>query len=77
MIPPRDLTDPFDDIERPHALVAESADGTPTEPLAVRLGDLWTDLMRVDNETGDHESRLRSHSPLPLLDYMKGIMQWD
>ena len=77
MIPPRDLSDPFDDIEKPHALVAESADGAPSEPLAVRLSDLWTDLMRVDDETSDRESTVRSSSPMPLLDHMKGIMQWD
>ena len=77
MIPPKDLPDPFDDMEKPHPLVAETADGAPREPLTVRIGDLWTDLMRVDDETSDPDSRLRSHSPMPLLDYMKGIMQWD
>jgi hypothetical protein len=77
MIPSRDLPDPFEDIEKPHPLVAESADGAPSQPLAVRLGDLWTDLMRMDDETSDPESRLRSHSPMPFLAYMKGIMPWD
>jgi hypothetical protein len=77
MIPPRDLPDPFDDMEKPHPIVAESADGAPIQPLTVRLGDLWMDLMRVDDETRDPDSQLRSHSPMPLLDYMKGIMQWD
>lgn len=77
MIPPKDLPDPFDDIEKPHPLVAESADGAPSQPLAVRLGDLWTDLMRVDDETIDPESAPRSRSAMPLLDYMKGVMEWD
>lgn len=77
MIPPKGLPDPFDDIEKSHPLVAESPDGAPVQPLAVRLGDLWSDLMRVDDDACDPESRLRSHSPMPLLDYMKGIMQWD
>jgi hypothetical protein len=77
MISRKDLPDPFDDVEKPHPLVAESADRAPSQPLAVRLSDLWADLMRVDDEAIEPESRLRSHSPMPLLDYMKGIMQWD
>ena len=77
MMPPKNLPDPFDDIEKPHPLVAESADGAPSQPLVVRLGDLWTDLMRVDHETSDHESTARTSSAMPLLDHMKGIMQWD
>lgn len=77
MIPPNGLRDPFDDVEKPHPLVAESADGLPSQPLVVRLGDLWTDLMRVDDEASDRESTPRPSSALPLLDYMKGIMQWD
>ena len=76
MIPPKDLPEPFDDIEKPHPLVAELADGAPSQPLAVRLDDLWTDLLRVD-EARDPESSQRSASAMPLLDYMKGIMQWD
>lgn len=77
MTPRKDPLDPFDDIEKPHPLVAESADGAPSQPLVVRLGDLWTDLMRVDNETSDPESTRRPSSVMPLLDHMKGIMQWD
>jgi hypothetical protein len=77
MIPSKDLPDPFDDMETPHPLAAESAVGAPIQPLVVRLGDLWTDLMRIDDETIEPDSRPRSYSPMPLLDYMKGIMQWD
>jgi hypothetical protein len=77
MIPSKDLPDRFDDVETPHPLAAESADGAATQPLVVRLGDLWTDLMRVDDEPSYPDSRLRSHSPMPFLDYMTGIMQWD
>jgi hypothetical protein len=77
MIPPKYLPYSFDDIEKPHPLVAESADGAPSQPLAVRLNDLWTDLLRVDDETSDPESAPRSPSAMPLLDYMKGVMQWD
>ena len=77
MMPYKDLPDPFDDMETPHRLAAESADGAPIQPLVVRLGDLWTDLVRVDDETSDRESTPRSSSAMPLLDQMKGIMQWD
>ena len=77
MIPRREFPDPFDDIEKPHPVVAESVTGGPREPLTVRLSGLWTDLMHVDDGTTDTDSRLRAHSPMPLLDYMKGIMQWD
>jgi hypothetical protein len=77
MIPPKEPPDPFDDVEKPHPLVAEFAAGGPSQPLAVRLSDLWTDMLRGDDEASDPESRLRSHTPMPLLDYMKGVMQWD
>jgi hypothetical protein len=74
---PRDPTDPFADLEKQHPLVAELADGAPTQPLAVRLGDLWTDLLRVDDDTSAPESPPRIPTAMPLFDYMKGIMQWD
>jgi hypothetical protein len=77
MIPPRNPPDPFDDVEKPHPLAAELADGTPTQPLAVRLGDLWADLLRDEDEARSPESPPRIPSPMPLFDYMKGIMQWD
>jgi hypothetical protein len=77
MIPPRDLPNPFDDVEKPHPLVADSADGAPSQPLAVRLGDLWADLLRVDDGASDPESRSQSRPAMALLDHMKGVMEWD
>ena len=77
MIPPKAVPDPFDDVEKPHPLVAEFADGAPGQPLAMRVGDLWTDLLRVDDEKTDPESAPRSAPAMPLLDHMKGVMQWD
>ena len=68
---------PFNDIEKPHSLVAESADGSPGQPLPVRVSDSWTDLLRGEEEASSPESAPRIPSPLPLFDYMKGIMQWD
>jgi hypothetical protein len=68
----------FNDIEKPHPLVAESiGDGPPIQPLTVRLGDLWSDLLRVADEHSDPDAPQRSASALPLLDDMKGILQWD
>jgi hypothetical protein len=74
---PRDPTDPFADVEIQHPLVAELADGASSQPLTVRLGDLWMDLLRVDDAASAPESPPRIPSAMPLFDYMKGIMQWD
>ena len=73
----KDPTKPFSDIEVPHETVADSfGDGLGSEPLTVRLGDLWTDFVRAA-EPCDPDSAQRSSSALPLLDDMKGILQWD
>ena len=74
----KDPTKPFSDIEVPHETVADSfSDGLGSEPLTVRLGDLWTDFVRAADEPRDPDSAQRSSSALPLLDDMKGILQWD
>lgn len=71
-------TRPFSDIEKPHETVADSfGDGVAREPLTVRLGDLWNDFVRVADEQRDPDAPPRSPSALPLLDDMKGILQWD
>ncbi|HJP59351.1 MAG TPA: hypothetical protein VJ865_05115 [Gemmatimonadaceae bacterium] len=68
---------PFSDLERPHPVVADSTAGdADTEPLAVRLGDLWSDFIRVADEARDPDAPKKA-SALPLLDDMKGILQWD
>ena len=74
----KDLPDPFDDIEKPHPLVVESiGDAAPGAPLTVRLGETWNDFLRVSDERSDPDAPQRSASALPLLDHMKGILQWD
>jgi hypothetical protein len=72
------VPDRLDDIETPHALAAEPAGGAGMEaPLTVRLGALWSDLLRDANERAEASSASRSPSAVPLLDDMKGILQWD
>jgi hypothetical protein len=67
----------FSDLERPHPVVADSVGGTAESgPLAVRLGDLWSEFIRVADEARDPDAP-RKASALPLLDDMKGILQWD
>jgi hypothetical protein len=74
----KDLPHLFDDIESPHPLVAEfMGDGPAAPPLKVRLGDLWSDFLRVADEPRDPDAPQRPASALPLLDDMKGILQWD
>jgi len=68
--------DAFDDIEKPHPLVAELRSDAPRVPLTVRLSDLWDDVLPIDSRS-DPESPRRPASALPLLDEMKGILQWD
>jgi hypothetical protein len=68
------------DIERPHPTVADSVgDGLAATPLTVRLGDLWSDFARVADQARDPElpKDRRAQGSVPLLDDMKGILQWD
>lgn len=68
----------FSDLERPHPVVADSlADEQGAEPLAVRLGDLWSDFIRVADEARDPNAPKKASPVVPLLDDMKGILQWD
>ena len=72
----KDSAKSFSDIEKRHETVADSfGDGLVHEPLTVRLGDLWNDFVRGPD--GERDASPRSSSALPLLDEMKGILQWD
>ncbi|HEY8852107.1 MAG TPA: hypothetical protein VIM36_08000 [Gemmatimonadaceae bacterium] len=66
----------FDDVEKQHPLVVEAGDGT-SAPVTVRLSDPWSDFLRVADKPNDPGAPQRSQSALPLLDDMKGILQWD
>jgi hypothetical protein len=66
------------DIEKPHPTVADDlGDESGGEPMTVRLGDLWSDFIRVADEARDPEAPRKPSSAVPLLDEMKGILQWD
>ncbi|HKR10405.1 MAG TPA: hypothetical protein VJS39_14520 [Gemmatimonadaceae bacterium] len=68
----------FSDLERQHPVVADSiGNGQEAEPLAVRLGDLWSDFIRVADEARDLDAPKKASAVVPLLDDMKGILQWD
>lgn len=68
---------PFADTEKRHETVADtSRDGLDAKPLTVRVSDSWSDLMRAGEERVDPDTP-RYSSALPLLDEMKGILQWD
>lgn len=75
----KDQPDTFDDVEKPHPLVVESvADGDgESRPVTVRLSDPWADFVRVAGKRGDADAAPRSPAAVPLLDDMKGILQWD
>jgi hypothetical protein len=73
----KDQPDPIDDVEKSHPLAVEgTGDAAPT-PLTVRLSDPWSDFLRVADERSDPDAPPRSAPGLPLLDDMKGILQWD
>ena len=73
----KDTPKSFGDIEKPHETVADAfSDGPGGDPLTVRLGELWNELARAAEARRDPEVP-RARSALPLLDEMKGIVQWD
>ncbi|GAC1413647.1 MAG: hypothetical protein NVSMB53_11360 [Gemmatimonadaceae bacterium] len=66
------------DVEKPHPTVADPAgEELGSEPLTVKLSDLWSDIIRVADRALDPEAPKPSTSAVPLLDDMKGILQWD
>ncbi|MFL5501982.1 MAG: hypothetical protein ACJ79Q_12170 [Gemmatimonadaceae bacterium] len=67
---------PIGDVEKPHPLVAESL-GDVAQPMVVRLGDLWSDFVRAADDTRQADTSRKPGSALPIIDDMKGILQWD
>jgi hypothetical protein len=70
-------TDQFDDIEKPHLVVVEPSGDQAPAPLTVRLRDPWSDFLRAADKRSPSDAAQRSPSALPLLDDMKGVLQWD
>jgi hypothetical protein len=78
MTNPNDSTPTDGDIEKQQPVVADSrGDELGVEPMTVRLGDLWSDFIRVADAARDPDAERKSKSAVPLLDDMKGILQWD
>ena len=78
MTNPKDSSPLTGDIEKPHPTVADDlGDGSDGQPVTVRLGDLWSDFIRVAEEARDPDAPRKRGSAVPLLDEMKGILQWD
>jgi hypothetical protein len=74
---PRDFLK-LSDVERPQTPVTDSiADDVQGEPLTVKLGDIWSDYVRGTRAGRDPDAPPRSSSGVPLLDDMKGILQWE
>jgi len=65
------------EIEKPHPTVADNLGDESGVPVTVRLGDLWSDFIRVADDARDPDAPKRPQSALPLIDEMKGILQWD
>ena len=77
MTTPRKPSALFGDIETPHPTAAEPLGEAEAQPATVRLADLWSDFVRAAEETRQHDGGRKPGSAVPILDDMKGILQWD
>jgi hypothetical protein len=64
----------FTDKEAPRPTVFDDAE---MPPLTVRLSGLWSDYVRGVNAGRNPDAARESSSSIPLLDDMKGILQWE
>ena len=67
----------FTDKEAPRPTVTDAFDEADMTPLTVRLGGLWSDYVRGVNAGRNPDAEKKSPSSVPLLDDMKGILQWE
>jgi hypothetical protein len=66
------------EIEKGPAVVADGfGDRASCEPLPVRLSDVWSDFLRLAGDSDPAGPTPRRGSGVPILDDMKGILQWD
>jgi hypothetical protein len=77
MTTPRKPSALFSDIEMAHPTAAEPLGDAEAPPVTVRLADLWSDFVRAAEESREEDGRRKSGSVVPILDEMKGILQWD
>jgi hypothetical protein len=78
MTKPKDRPPLVGDVEIARPPVAEClGDESGANPMTVRLADLWSDFIRVADEAHDLSAPRKTASALPLLDEMRGILQWD
>ncbi|HUQ97893.1 MAG TPA: hypothetical protein VM166_00480 [Gemmatimonadaceae bacterium] len=76
------MTDPkglprFTDREAPRPTATDAFDDSEIPPLTVRLSGLWSDYVRGVNAGRNPDAPRESSSSIPLLDDMKGILQWE
>jgi hypothetical protein len=62
------------DVETAPAVVADHF-GAACEPLPVRLSEVWSEIVRLAGDSSGPTPR--KASAVPILDDMKGILQWD
>jgi hypothetical protein len=75
---PRGYPKPIVELERPHPTVSDSFEGEDSPPLLqVRMGDVWSDFIRVAPEKRGRDISSRYDGVIPLLDDMTGIRQWE
>lgn len=76
MTTPRKPSSFVGDVERPHPTSSERF-GDEAQTMPVRLGDSWSEFVQAAEGTNDADAPKRLGYSVPILDDMKGILQWD
>jgi hypothetical protein len=76
MTTPRKPSSFVGDVEKPHPTSSDCF-GDEAQAMPVRLGDLWSEFVHAAEETRDPDAPNRLGYSVPILDDMKGILQWD
>lgn len=75
---PRPFPKPLVDMEKRHPTVSDGFEGDDDRPLLqVRMGDVWSDFIRVAPEKRGPDAPPRHDGGVPLIDDMTGIRQWE
>ena len=67
----------FTDKEAERQTVRDAFNDVEMPPLTVRLSGLWSDYVRGINAGRNPDAPADCSSSIPLLDDMKGILQWE